>query len=109
MTNMLKHTNQMEQYLIESCSARALAVTLEKILSLLNLKESVFRQFNKPSKSHMKNIHYTLSYEFNNSWLCELFDNGERWYMYYKEEVLKYIEIDSKKKMIRGKREKVIN
>ena len=50
MTNMLKHTNQMEQYLIESCSARALAVTLEKILLLLNLKESVFRQFNKPSK-----------------------------------------------------------
>ena len=30
MINMLKHTHQMEQYLIESCSARALAVTLEK-------------------------------------------------------------------------------
>ena len=57
----------------------------------------------------MKNIHYTLSCEFNNSWLCELLDNREKLYMYYKEEVLKYIEIDSKKKMIRGKREKVIN
>ena len=54
-------------------------------------------------------MHCTLSDEFNNSWLCELLDNREKLYMYYKEEVLKYIEIDSKKKTIRGKREKVIN